>query len=84
VLTLMRELKAIGAHNVTRGRARGLMGRRHFAAMTSAYEAQRRGGRLPATYEVIHAICWGAQAAARPPPGETFIDPGAIRTRGRT
>ena len=27
VITLMRELKAIGAHNVTHGRARGLTGR---------------------------------------------------------
>ena len=63
VLTLMRELKAIGAHNVTRGRARGLTGRTRLAAMTAAYETQRRDGNLPATYEVIHAICWGCADA---------------------
>jgi malonyl-CoA O-methyltransferase len=84
VLTLMRELKAIGAHNVTQGRARGLTGRRRLAAMTQAYEALRRDGKLPATYEVIHAISWGAQARAEPSqglPGEVFIDPAAIRKR---
>src|SRR6187402_693047 len=58
-LALMRELKAIGAHNVTRGRPRGLMGRQRLAQMSKAYEAQRRDGQLPATYEVIHATTWG-------------------------
>jgi len=83
VLTLMRELKAIGAHNVTQGRARGLTGRRRLAAMTLAYEALRRDGTLPATYEVIHAISWGARSRAESPglPGEVFIDPAAIRNR---
>ncbi|HYJ41800.1 MAG TPA: malonyl-ACP O-methyltransferase BioC, partial [Steroidobacteraceae bacterium] len=56
---LMRELKAIGAHNVTAGRPRGLTGRKRLAAMTQAYESLRGEGGLPATYEVIHAICWG-------------------------
>jgi malonyl-CoA O-methyltransferase len=87
VLTLMRELKAIGAHNVTRGRPRGLTGRKRLAAMTQAYEELRRDGRLPATYEVIHAVCWGGERRARAPeglPGEALISPGAIRRRGRT
>ncbi len=85
VMSLMRELKAIGAHNVTQGRARGLTGRRRFAAMTQAYETLRRDGKLPATYEVIHATAWGA--ARRGPmhadsPQETLISPSAIRRRG--
>jgi len=87
VLTLMRELKAIGAHNVTAGRARGLTGRKRLAAMTQAYETLRRGGKLPATYEVIHAICWGAER--RVPehdagPREAFIAPGDIKIRGHS
>ena len=84
VLTLMRELKAIGAHNVTRGRARGLTGRRRLAAMTQAYEVLRRDGKLPATYEVIHAICWGSEG--RPSfdgPREALISPAAIGRRSR-
>ena len=86
VLTLMRELKAIGAHNVTKGRPRGLTGRRRLAAMTRAYETQRRAGGLPATYEVIHAISWGSERHAQEPdsPRETLISPSAIRKRGQT
>jgi len=82
VLTLMRELKAIGAHNVTAGRARGLTGRKRLAAMTQAYEALRADGRLPATYEVIHAICWGAERRVHEPT-ESLIAPEAIRRRER-
>jgi malonyl-CoA O-methyltransferase len=82
-LALMRELKAIGAHNVTLGRARGLTGRRRLAAMTLAYEALRRDGKLPATYEVIHASSWGGERrGAENSPHEAFISPGAIRIRG--
>jgi len=83
VLTLMRELKAIGAHNVTAGRARGLTGRKRLAAMTQAYEQRRRGGRLPATYEIIHAICWGTERREHESPREALIAPGAIRRRDR-
>jgi malonyl-CoA O-methyltransferase len=55
---LMRDLKAIGAHNVTRGRAQGLTGRRRLEAMEAAYERARRGGHLPATYEVVYGQAW--------------------------
>jgi malonyl-CoA O-methyltransferase len=85
VLTLMRELKAIGAHNVTRGRPRGLTGSHRLMAMTQAYETQRRDGELPATYEVINAVCWGAERRGmKGLAGETVISPGAIRRRGQT
>ena len=83
-MTLMRELKAIGAHNVTRGRARGLTSRRRLAAMIAAYETLRRDGQLPATYEVIHATSWGSgprEAENEGFPREAFISPDAIRTR---
>ncbi|HTU65913.1 MAG TPA: malonyl-ACP O-methyltransferase BioC [Steroidobacteraceae bacterium] len=87
-LTLMRELKAIGAHNVTRGRARALTGRHRLAAMTQAYEVLRRDGKLPATYEIIHAVCWGGEprstsASSAGGPREALISPGAIGRRGR-
>ena len=55
---LMRDLKQIGAHNVTAGRNRGLMGRRRLAAFSAAYEKFRRDGRLPATYEVVYGTAW--------------------------
>jgi len=63
-LTLMRDLKAIGAHNATAGRPRTLLGRGRLERMSAAYEAFRRGTQLPATYEVIYGASWGA--AGRP------------------
>jgi malonyl-CoA O-methyltransferase len=82
---LMRELKSIGAHNVTNGRARGLTGRRRFEAMTRAYETWRSDGKLPATYEVIHASSWGAERRETHDfPGETVISPSSIKRRDRS
>jgi malonyl-CoA O-methyltransferase len=80
-LGLMRDLKAIGAHNVTEGRSRGLMGRARLARMQAAYETHRRDGRLPATYEVIYGATWGAAGRAGAPAvgGEVRISPNAIR-----
>lgn len=55
---LMRDLKTLGAHNVTGARARGLTPPRRLRAMIDAYEPFRRDGRLPATYEVVHGHAW--------------------------
>src|ERR1700756_4888931 len=43
-LALMRDLKAIGAHNVTAGRPRALLGRERLRRMQNAYETFRRDG----------------------------------------
>jgi len=80
---LMRDLKCIGAHNVTAGRPRTLTGRARLARMEHAYEDYRRAGSLPATYEVIYGASWGAAAAARAAAGETLIAPGSIRRSAR-
>ena len=61
VRTLMRELKAIGAHNVTRERPPGLTGRARLAAVAAAYEALRQDGKLPATFEVVYGHAWKPQ-----------------------
>ena len=58
------DLKATGAHNATAGRARGLTGRRQFAALQAAYESFRQEGRLPATYEVVFGHAWTPVTAA--------------------
>ena len=55
---LMRELKAIGAHNVTRGRPGGLSGKSLLGAVTRNYEPFRRDGKLPATFEVVYGHAW--------------------------
>ncbi len=80
VLTLMRELKAIGAHNVTAGRSRTLAGRARLARVERAYESFRREARLPATYEVIYGASWGAagRAASAARDGVARIAPGSI------
>lgn len=55
---LTADLKAVGANNSLAVRARGLTGKRRYAAMRRAYEAFRVDGRLPATYEVVYAQAW--------------------------
>jgi malonyl-CoA O-methyltransferase len=55
---LMRELKILGAHNVSSGRQRGLTGKGRLLAMKTAYESFRREGRLPASYEVVYGHAW--------------------------
>jgi len=81
VITLMRDLKAIGARNVTAGRPRALTGRARLACVQQAYESFRRDGRLPATWEVIYGASWGAagRAAAAATDGVAHIAPGSIR-----
>ena len=64
---LMRDLKQIGAHNVTRGRPRGLTGKRHMQAFIDAYEQYRRDGVLPASYEVVHGHAWAPDSAQSVP-----------------
>ena len=85
VLSLMHDLKAIGAHNVTAGRPRALAGRARLKRVEEAYEAFRRGGRLPATYEVIYGASWGAagRPAVAATGGVARIAPGSIRRAER-
>lgn len=61
VFALMHDLKAIGAHNVTAGRRPGMTARATLAAVERNYEASRRDGRLPATFEVIYGHAWVPQ-----------------------
>jgi len=55
---LMRELKALGAHNVTAARPRGMMGRKRWHRMLEALEKFRHEGRLPTSFEVIYGHAW--------------------------
>jgi malonyl-CoA O-methyltransferase len=68
VRALMRELKAIGAHNMDARRARGLTGRQAFARMESAYETLREATGLPATWQLVYAVAW-APEESRPTGG---------------
>ena len=66
VKAVMTDLKSIGAHNATAGRARGLQGRGFLQNLTQNYEQFRsdtieNGGKLPATFEVIYGHAWKAE-----------------------
>lgn len=61
VKSVMRDLKSIGAHNATDGRARGLLGRGFFEKLEQSYEQFRVDGKLPATFEVVYGHAWRAQ-----------------------
>jgi malonyl-CoA O-methyltransferase len=65
VLALMHDLKSIGAHNVTAGRRQGMTARATLAAVERNYEALRRDGRVPATFEVIYGHAWVPEAPRR-------------------
>lgn len=58
VKSVMRDLKNIGAHNATDGRARGLLGRGFLQKLEVAYEQFRADGKLPATFEVVYGHAW--------------------------
>jgi malonyl-CoA O-methyltransferase len=62
VMSLMRDLKAIGANNATAGRPRGLEGRAFLRRVIADYEVFRLpDGKLPATFEVVYGHAWKPQ-----------------------
>jgi malonyl-CoA O-methyltransferase len=73
VRALMRDLKSIGAHNMTRGRPVALSGKSRIEAVARAYEAYRREGRLPATFEVVYGHAWKPEPRVSPT-GRRVID----------
>jgi malonyl-CoA O-methyltransferase len=58
VRALMRDLKAIGAHNSTTGRPDALTGKSTLKRVAANYERLRSEGKLPATFEVIYGHAW--------------------------
>jgi malonyl-CoA O-methyltransferase len=61
VKAVMQDLRSIGAHNATAGRAPGMMGKQKWARIVQNYETLRRNGKLPATFEVIYGHAWKVQ-----------------------
>ncbi|MCB1776989.1 MAG: malonyl-ACP O-methyltransferase BioC [Candidatus Competibacteraceae bacterium] len=57
---LTRDLKALGARNVMRGRPPRLTGKERWRTVREAYEQhRRRDGLLPVSCEVIYGHAWG-------------------------
>jgi malonyl-CoA O-methyltransferase len=61
VVSIVRDLKDIGATNALQQRTRGLTGKQAYKAMQQAYESLRVNGTLPASYEVIYGHAWKGQ-----------------------
>ncbi|HEX8874089.1 MAG TPA: malonyl-ACP O-methyltransferase BioC [Nitrosospira sp.] len=76
VISVMRDLKAIGAHNATQGRQRGLTGKAAWQNAINQYEALRKEGKLPATFEVVYGHAW------KPQPRTPIITPELRRQLG--
>lgn len=58
VRSVMQDLRSIGAHNATAGRAPGMLGKQKWARIVRNYETLRRDGKLPATFEIIYGHAW--------------------------
>ena len=68
---LVADLRATGSTNARGDRMRGLTGKNRWRAMSDAYEALRRDGVLPATFEIIYGHAWK-------PPGRAGKDGVAV------
>lgn len=73
---IMQDLKDIGAHNVASGRSRGMLGKTAWQKVVAGYEAFRRDGVLPCTYEVVYGHAWKplTKAARKNADGSQIIE----------
>lgn len=81
---LMRELKALGAHNIDARRARGLTGRAAWLLMNAHYESLRGPAGVPATWQVVYAAAWAPEGSSRDGPavpGEAHVSLDALRSQ---
>lgn len=60
--TLLAELRQSGSQCAMKDRPKGLRGKTAGESFRQRYEALRRDGRLPATFEVIYGHAWKAPA----------------------
>jgi malonyl-CoA O-methyltransferase len=70
---LMRDLKAIGAHNASTARPSTLSGKSALRAVETNYERFRSDGKLPATFEVVYGHAWKPMPRVSPT-GRRVID----------
>lgn len=71
---VMQDLRHIGAHNATMGRAPGMMGKAAWQRVVENYEKLRHDGKLPATFEIIYGHAW------KPEPRQVADGRAIIRT----
>jgi len=68
---LARDLKTLGARNITRGRPMSLTGKGRWRAVQEAYEQYRRpDGLLPVSCEIVYGHAWGSLPSTSRPHAE--------------
>ncbi|AXS79036.1 methyltransferase domain-containing protein [Dechloromonas sp. HYN0024] len=70
--TMFAELRAAGSSCAMKARRHGLTGRKSWDSGRAAYEAMRKDGRLPATFEVIYGHAWKV-APKKTPDGRAIV-----------
>lgn len=79
---VLRDLKALGAHNALATQRRGLTGKARYRRFVEAYERRRADSVLPASYEIVYGHAWAPpQRAPAARPGEVRVPFGALRRR---
>ncbi|WP_310494612.1 methyltransferase domain-containing protein [Dechloromonas sp.] len=63
---MFAELRAAGSSCAMKARRHGMTGRKSWESGKAAYEAMRKDGRLPATFEVIYGHAWKAEPKKTP------------------
>jgi malonyl-CoA O-methyltransferase len=58
VKAILKELKAVGAHNQNQGREKALTGKSRLFAMYQAYDQFKTQDGYPVTYEVLYGHAW--------------------------
>lgn len=69
---MLAELRAAGSMCAMKARRHGLTGRQSWANARAAYEGLRRGGKLPATFEIVYGHAWKA-APKQTPDGRAIV-----------
>jgi malonyl-CoA O-methyltransferase len=69
---MLAELRAAGSSCAMKARRHGLTGRHAWSAVRVAYEALRRDGKLPATFEVVYGHAWKV-APKQTPDGRAIV-----------
>ena len=78
---LFVDLRATGQVNTSARRRRGLTGKGVFNAMRAAYLDLRRGGSLPASFEIVYGHAWKPQPRLTED-GRAIVRMPAARVRG--
>ncbi|RLA07320.1 MAG: malonyl-[acyl-carrier protein] O-methyltransferase BioC [Gammaproteobacteria bacterium] len=58
VISLMRRLKSMGAHNINQGRKKSLTGKNKIKKLQKFYETMQAKQGLPVSFDIIMAIGW--------------------------